>query len=380
MAERIRSRRVIVWRNSVLPGSETFIRNQIDSMRQWTPQLVGAKRVQSPLLRAEDTVIYGAGRAERAWRKMFRLTRRSARLNRAIREVDASLIHAHFGPDAVTITPTARRLRLPLIVTVHGYDVTTSGLLTGFNGWRYRRRLAQAFRYASTIIAVSEFIRDAVIHNLGADPAKVVVHHIGIPVSAPDARPRAEPEWDVVFVGRLVEKKGVGVLLDAVALAQAELPKTPRIAIIGNGALRSFLEQRASLLQIDATFFGSQPPEKVLETLRNSRVFAGPSRTAPSGDAEGFGMVFLEAAAAGLPVVSSQHGGVPEAVLDGVTGLLSAEGDARGLANNLVRLLSNPSLASELGRRGEARVRTDFDVLKQTASLEEIYDLATIAR
>ncbi len=370
------SRQILVWRNSVLPGSETFIRNQSDSLSQWEPRLVGSNRVQSPLLRAEDIVIFGAGRAELIRRKLFRLTRRSCRLNRTVRDLNPDLIHAHFGPDAVTIAPTARRLRLPLIVTIHGYDVTTSGLLTGFNGWRYRRRIASAFRQASTVIAVSEFIRDAVIRELGADPEKVVVHHIGIPVPEVDPSQRPEPEWDLVFVGRLVAKKGVDDLLSAVSTAQAELPVQPRLVIIGDGPLRASLERRAAALNVDATFLGSQSPDIVADTLRKSRVFVGPSRRAPSGDAEGFGMVFLEAALAGLPVVSCRHGGVPEAVVDGVTGLLSNEHDPRGLADNIVTLLDDPIRASEMGRRGEARVREDFDVRKQTALLEEIYKLA----
>jgi glycosyltransferase involved in cell wall biosynthesis len=85
-------------------------------------------------------------------------------------------------------------------------------------------------------------------------------------------------------------------------------------------------------------------------------------------------LVFLEASLAGLPCVSYRHGGVPEAVIDGDTGVLADEGDVVGLTRALASILTNPARAAELGARGEARVRSEFDIRTQTAQLERIYD------
>jgi glycosyltransferase involved in cell wall biosynthesis len=207
--------------------------------------------------------------------------------------------------------------------------------------------------------------------ELGGDPAKVIVHHIGIPV-LPPTPPDVEKRWDVAFVGRFVEKKGIFDLVAALGQLRPELQ--PRCVFVGDGPLSGRVREAVQEAGIDVTFLGAQPPDIVQATLKAARVFAAPSRTAANGDSEGFGMVFLEAAAAGLPVVSTRHGGIPEAVLDGETGLLSSEGDVDALAENLRSLLLSPDLRARLGAAGRRRVESEFDIVKQTELLEEIYD------
>jgi glycosyltransferase involved in cell wall biosynthesis len=198
----------------------------------------------------------------------------------------------------------------------------------------------------------------------------VVVHHIGIPI--PDVLVQTEKVWDIAFVGRFVEKKGVLDLVEAIALLD-RVPK-PHCVFIGDGPLFDVARARATEVGIDATFLGPQSPEVVRNTLAASHVFAAPSRTAKNGDSEGFGMVFLEAAAAGIPAASTLHGGVPEAVLDRETGLLSPERDVPALATNIALLLASQELRERLGNAARKRVERDFDVRRQTALLETIYD------
>ena len=378
MTENARASRpvVLVWRNQVLQGSETFIRNQVSSMRGWQPRLVGAGRIASALSRPEDVILFGQGRLETARRKAFRLFRRSRRLNDIVEGDRVALVHAHFGPDAVTVFPTARRSKVPLVLTFHGSDVTKATLFTGFEGWRYRRRVRQALSYASKVIAVSDFIADQVSRRFNVDPESVVVQHIGIPLGEPLPLARPAAEWDVVFVGRLTAKKGTEQLLRAVASLEAPF-RDSRVAIIGAGVLADSLGALATELGLRVSFLGRCTPAEVSEVLLRSRVFVGPSRTAASGDSEGFGMVFLEAALAELPVVAYRHGGVPEAVVDGVTGLLAPENDIATLAAHIGYLLANPQIAAQMGAAGRARVIRDFDVEKQTILLEEIYDDVT---
>ena len=114
--------------------------------------------------------------------------------------------------------------------------------------------------------------------------------------------------------------------------------------------------------------------------MAEATVFAAPSRTAANGDAEGFGMVFLEAALSSVPVVSYRHGGVPEAVVDGETGLLAEEGDLEGLASRLEMLLTDPVLAARLGAAGKQRTIELFDVKKRTLDLEDVLDAVVAAR
>ena len=196
------------------------------------------------------------------------------------------------------------------------------------------------------------------------------MHHIGIPIVA--AEEEVEKTWDIAFVGRFVQKKGVLDLLDAAALLTSEL--RPRCVFIGDGPLLDQARANATNTGLDATFLGAQPPDVVRRTLSASKLCAAPSKTADNGDSEGLPIVLLEAAAAVIPVASTLHGGVPEAVLDHETGLLSPEGDVMALAQNIDTLLTSPNLRDQLGKAARKRLERDFDVCRQTALLEAIYD------
>ena len=365
------TKNVIVWRDDWLPGSETFIRNQSSELRSWVPLCSGLQRINSPLAEDTDRVLFPRDRKGALRRKIFKLTRCSRELDRWLTDPSVRLVHAHFGPDATQIMPACRRARKALVVTLHGYDVSKFPQEKSVRAWLYRRRLRGLFKYACTIIAVSEFIKkQAILH--GADPAKTVVHHIGIPLghganSADDA--------GIVFVGRFSEKKGVLDLLNAVGMI-AEPIRSTLITLVGDGPLKSDAMSLVAELGLNARFCGALSPAGVAEVLGKGVVFCGPSQKAPSGDVEGLGMVFLEAGAHHLPVVAYRHGGVSEAVSHNESGLLVAEGDVPALSGALAEILSNEPLRIRLGPGARSRVERDFDIRLQTEGLEKIYDAA----
>ena len=123
-----------------------------------------------------------------------------------------------------------------------------------------------------------------------------------------------------------------------------------------------------------------QPPDLVLTWMNKAKVFSVPSITAKSGDSEGFGMVFAEAQAMGLPVASFASGGIPEAVADGETGLLTHERDSEGLAACILRLLEDQELWQRLSQNGQERVRTIFNLHAQTRVLESLYQERILCR
>jgi glycosyltransferase involved in cell wall biosynthesis len=197
----------------------------------------------------------------------------------------------------------------------------------------------------------------------------VRVHHTGVwvpPTSAPVPR-----KWDVIFVGRFVAKKGVDDLIEAIGTMPA--PR-PRVLLVGTGPLEASLRARATDLGLDATFLGAQPPAVVRRCLTESALFVSPSKTAPDGDAEGLPTTILEAAAQGLPSVSTWHSGIPEAVMDGETGLLCNEGDRPALAEHIGRLLADDDLRVRLGRQARRHIAAHFDVGIQADILEDLYD------
>ncbi len=351
---------VTVWRNLVLPNSETFIANQIRAMRRWRPVLIGQVAVENSLgvVPAFTTLGYGHPLLIRSAAGVYRYTGTTPRVHRQFRR--SALVHAHFGPDALGIVVATRRARRPLVATFHGYDITT--LKQGVD-IDYR----PLFDQASRLVAQSNFIRTELL-GAGAPDEKVHILPIGIPL-VPDPRTTVTDKT-VLFVGRLVDVKGCGDLIRAVS----GLPETPAVTVIGDGPLRGDLEALASELRVRARFLGTQPPDVVAQAMSAHAVLCVPSKRALNGAREGLGMVFLEAAAHRMPVISYASGGVPEAVLDGQTGLLAPEGDVSALARNLQRLLDDHALAVRMGAAGRARVEREFEITKCTSALEELYD------
>jgi glycosyltransferase involved in cell wall biosynthesis len=287
--------------------------------------------------------------------------------------VSPQVIHAHFGPDAAHILPTAERQSIPLIATFHGADATS--MWRGCQQPIFRRRLQRLFARAHTLHAVSDFIANQLI-DLGAPPEKVRRVYIGIPCGGGEVRAYGGSQKSVLFVGRLVEKKGLGDLLEAMSQLPEKLRGT-KLHVIGDGPLKQRCMEEAADRRLNAVFHGAQSPEFVFKHMKDSTLFCVPSKTASNGDSEGLGMVFLEAGLHSLPTVSYLHGGVPEAVCDGVTGLLAPEGDVAALAQHLGDMLSHPQKASQFGIAAHDRVLRLFNMTEQAAHMEELYDRAS---
>jgi glycosyltransferase involved in cell wall biosynthesis len=175
-----------------------------------------------------------------------------------------------------------------------------------------------------------------------------------------------------LFVGRLEERKGCNYLLEAMAEVKSVVPDA-HLVFIGGGSKRAELEQMSRELNVNAEFLGRVGDAEKRDWLSRARVFVGPSITAPDGDAEALGMVFAEAQATGLPVVSCYHGGVPEVVLDGKTGLLAAEHDSHGIAKHILRFLQDEAFWQACSHRAMNWMEERFDLIKQTQELEQIY-------
>jgi glycosyltransferase involved in cell wall biosynthesis len=150
------------------------------------------------------------------------------------------------------------------------------------------------------------------------------------------------------FVGRVVPEKGVDVLVDALA------PLDARLLVVGDGAARPALEARTARWAAGKAFFvGASADTDVPHHLACMTALVLPSRTTATWT-EQFGHVLIEAMAAGVPVIGSSSGAIPEVIGD--AGLIFPEGDARALRGEIVRLLDHPGLRADLGARGRARV------------------------
>jgi glycosyltransferase involved in cell wall biosynthesis len=283
-------------------------------------------------------------------------------------------MHAHFGPDAIQAMPIARLLCIPLVVTFHGYDATMRDdafRRASISMNLYVRRRFKLMQSATRVICVSDYIRRRVLEQ-GFPPDKTMVHYTGIDVQQFVPDPAVTRKPIVLFVGRLVEKKGCEHLIGAMGIVQARV-KDVELVVIGEGPLRTQLEDQARSTLRSSTFLGKRSAAEVREWLNKASVFSTPSIVAESGDAEGFGMVFAEAQAMGLPVASFATGGIPEAVENGVTGLLSPERDVNALAHDIAILLTDKEMWRRFSAAGQERVSRYFNLAEQAVKLETIY-------
>jgi glycosyltransferase involved in cell wall biosynthesis len=375
-------RKILVYKADLLPYSETFIREQVRMLVRWHGVLVGERRLPHGLPLDElDVRVVGYRH-----RLLNRLARASSRLltlppdkPARLRAEHAQLLHVHFGIDAYLIWPVARRLDLPVLVTLHGYDINTERQWweSGRGGFVLRQYpqglLAMARDPRVHFIAVSHAIRERAI-EVGIPPEKISVNYIGVDTRrfVPGGPPLAQRD-EVLFVGRLVEKKGCRYLIEAFGQVQDRFPDA-RLVIVGTGPQEPRLRALAQQLGVRVEFPGSLSPREVRERLLRARVFCLPSITARNGDAEGLGIVLLEAQAAGVPVITSARGGAEEGIVHGSTGFAHAEKDVGALRDGLAALLGNDELATRFGLDGRRHVVENMDIRDCVARLETIYD------
>ena len=224
---------------------------------------------------------------------------------------------------------------------------------------RGRPRLAAfAVKHAAASVAVSNYTKGMAVEH-GADPERVSVIPNGVDLpAAPLAERAAKPT--VVTVARLEQRyKGHDVMIRAMPAICERVPGAEWL-VVGEGSLRAELERSAAVRGLDGAvhFLGSLSDEDRDAVLDRAHVFAMPSRLPPEGTGgEGFGIVYLEAAAHGLPVVAGNVGGAPDAVVHGETGLLVDPEDPLAVADAVGELLAEREVAERLGRAGAERAR-----------------------
>jgi glycosyltransferase involved in cell wall biosynthesis len=357
---------LLIYRDRLLPISETFIQAQASALKRFRPQFAGLRRVAPSLPFNEDPIVVTTrcAPASHVLAAAYAATGVAPAFTRRAQAVGAKLIHAHFAPDGAHAVRLAERLGLPLIVTLHGYDVTVR--------CEFANKYAKLWERASLFICVSEFIKRKAL-EAGFPDAKLRVHHIGIDCSKFLPGNGKRDENRILFIGRLIEKKGLPFLLNAMRDVQNKRPRTV-LQVIGDGPDRKDLEAMAAQKRINCEFVGSKSAEAVRASLGGCAVLCAPSLTAQNGDSEGLPTVVLEAQAMGIPVVSTYHAGIPEAVLPEETGLLVPEHDVAKMSEALLRYLCDWEFARTSGARGAEWVRDRFDLTRQTPALESIYD------
>lgn len=251
-------------------------------------------------------------------------------------------------------------VRSGYLVTGHGADVTS------LNKSIIKLLKGLCLRKAKYITVVSERLKQEIIDVYGISAKKIAVIPMGCDTSnfSPMFKNKKyfknNGKKNIIFVGRLAEKKGVKYLIDAMRYIDANL------YIIGKGPLEQELKKQASHYNDKITFLGPKTHQELPEIYASADVFVAPSITAKDGDQEGFGLVIIEAMASGTPVVGSRSGGIVDIIQDGKNGLLAEEKDSRQLAEKINQLLNNEILYSQIKEQAFCTAKQyDYDVIAE---------------
>lgn len=269
------------------------------------------------------------------------------------RRAAADLIHSHFAHEVLLADRLARLLRRPHVVSLHGRD-----LLVEVEGWP---AALAAIERAAAVVVPSRFLAEAAVER-GVDERRIAVIPSGVDLSEicfRERKPGGDSRPLVLFIGRFVEKKGV--LQAAGAIAAVADHRPVRARFVGSGELRGALEAALRPLGEHAEVVDGADRQMVVRSLAEADILISPSRTSADGDAETLLVVNIEAQAAGVPVLTTDHGGIVSALGEGAASVV-AEGDDAALAAALTELIVHPERWPAMGHAGRAHVEGHLTV------------------
>jgi colanic acid/amylovoran biosynthesis glycosyltransferase len=360
------------------------IYRQITALRAFHPVVFCQKRENAEEFPMKDLRILGkplTHQLRRMIQKQFMgrpvtIYRSEARrILAALLESGAQLLHIYFGHIGVHLLPLLEICPLPVVVSFHGADAQVD------MDKPIHRAFTQRMLAKATLLLVRSESLAARLIALGAASDRIRIHRTGIPLDRITFAPREAPRdgaWRCVQACRLIAKKGLASSISAFEQFLRTYPNA-RFVIAGEGSqeaeLKALVESKAIGNRIDFAGFLSQ--EKLHALYAESHLFLHPSQMGADGDQEGVPNSMLEAMASGLPVVATHHGGIPEAVEHGVSGLLTPERDPLALADSMLALAADPARYAAMSAAAAARAAAQFDLNAQTRVLEECYREAT---
>ena len=328
----------------------------------------------------------------RAWRMLkarawpIARRRNAYMLRRKIRQVDAAILHSHFGDRGWRNIADARRTRIRHVVSFYGYDV--GRLPASDPAWL--ARYADLFDTADLFLCEGPHFGRC-LQAIGCPEHKIRIHHLGIDTARLPFRPRRWQPGDtlhVLIAGAFTEKKGIPYAIDALSRIKDRVAL--QLTIVGDAsAQQRHLHEKATIMAalqrgglLDKTkLLGMQPHATLTALAAQNHVFVSPSVTASDGDTEGGAPVsIIEMAASGMPVVSTRHCDIPEVLQDGVSGLLADERDVDGLEQQLVWLLDNPDAWEPMVTSARRHIEANFCASTQAQQLAHHYDALATGR
>jgi colanic acid/amylovoran biosynthesis glycosyltransferase len=356
------------------------IYRQITALREFRPVVLCQNREQPEAFPFDAIHLLPKARTRalrRIWQKQIlgrpiTIYRSEARrIVGVLRQIRAEVLHVYFGHIGVHLLPLLEICPVPVIVSFHGAD---AGI--GLDKPSHLALTRRMFARATLLLTRSESIMQRLI-AIGADTGKIRINRAGIPLGEIPFQQRQVPPdgaWRCVQACRLIPKKGLATTLRAFAEFARDFPKAT-LSIAGVGPQLPELQTLAGSLGITGRveFCGFLPQAELRALYARAHFFLHPSETGADGDQEGVPNSMLEAMASGLPALATVHGGIPEALDYGNSGVLVPERDHTALARALLGLAREPARYAQMSAMAAARVAAAFDLSKQARLLESYY-------
>ncbi len=361
--------------------SETFIYHYLSHMKSFTPICL-AWRIENLgeggfFFSPRDIYSLQLRRYSSKWFYygiLKRILRRNLNFENILKKRGARLLHAHFGHNGVQALKVKKKVKIPLVTTFYGADLSKSDMIKPLMK-HYKKLFAQGEMF----LVEGEHMK-LMLQGLGCPPEKIHIQRIAIPVETiqyKERKPKGKNITWLLFCGRFTEKKGLVYALEAVKKVYNEHHcRNIRFCIIGDGELKeeieAFIDKNKMKKYVELPGFLSY--RDYLKKVEEADIFIHPSVTASDGDSEGGApTTILEAQAMGLPIISTEHADIPNVVVPNRSALLSAERNVEALTRNILFLLENQQLWSPMGKVGREFVEEYHDIKKEVLNLEEKY-------
>jgi len=359
------------------------IYRQVSGLKRWDTWIMTRERIEEERYPFPDIEVLPRVRKnflKRFWRKyVLRLSPLLYRgelrcIVKTFERKPADLMHIYFGHTGVHLLPFIKEWNKPVVVSFHGMDIQPRPQQPGYDDMM--RELLQT---VPLVLARSESLFDA-LEKWGCPREKMRLNRTGIPLDAFPLVKRTMPEdgrWQFVQACRLIAKKGLKSAMQAFAMFHGFQPNS-RFVIAGDGPMKETLLELARELGVAQAveLRGFLDQAALAKLYAESHVFVHPSEMTSDQNQEGVPNSMLEAMATGLPVLATRHGGIPEAVTDGASGLLCGERDPQALMEAMFRFTEHPENMLAMGEDAARSVREDFSQQRAIERLESFYDEA----
>ncbi|ADU31080.1 glycosyltransferase [Evansella cellulosilytica] len=349
-------KKIAFIRTQFLPITETFIYEELINIKQFSPIVITEKELNAHLF---------------PYKHIIKVSHLEDELPSILQKENIKLLHVRFGTTAIRLIKLLKEINIPTITSFHGYDVPDPEKKTP-----YHVQLKSLFQVGDCFTATSCYMKNKLI-ALGCPPNKIHVQKSGIDLNKFQYRkPRIPLEGEkvqILSVGRFVEKKGFQYLLKAFSKVQKKYPV--KLTLIGDGPRRKEIIRivKKHKMKKSVQIKDPLPHKEIVKEMARAHIFCLPSVTEKNGNQEGIPNVLKEAMAIGVPIVTTEHAGIPELIEHKVHGYLVHERDVRGLVHGLVRIIDDSHSWEKMTLRARKKIEKSYNSTIQVKQLENLY-------